>query len=133
MIFYWPREIKNPGTLNSYPCHFIDIMPTLLSIAGASYPDSVNGDFIYPLAGESLLPAIANPGKGLEMPVFWQWSKGSAVLEDPWKIVKQGRDKDWELYNLEKDPCETKDLSEEYPEIVSRLDVLYHEWLSKYE
>ena len=48
-----------------------------------------------------------------------------AVIDGPWKTIRQGAAKKkpgkWELYNLEKDPSETKNLAKKYPEILTRL------------
>ena len=35
-----------------------------------------------------------------EKPIFWEWNRGQAVYADTWKIVKNGLDKPWDLYNL---------------------------------
>lgn len=46
-------------------------------------------------------------------------------VDGPWKAIRQGAAKKkpgkWELYNLEKDPSETKNLAKKYPEILTRL------------
>jgi len=133
MIVYWPGEITKPNSFNSTPGHFIDIMATLVDITGAAYPDSANGDFVYPMAGQSLLPAFSGENLERKNPIFWQWARGSAVLDGRWKIVKNGQEKPWDLYDMHNDPTETTNLAGDHPDIVQRLDSLFNDWITRYE
>jgi arylsulfatase len=46
--------------------------------------------------------------------------------EGPWKIVRSNGF-DWELFNLETDPTETRDLSREHPERLAEMAARYNE------
>lgn len=48
-----------------------------------------------------------------------------------WKIVSIFPSDKWELYNIEKDRGETKDLAQSNPEIVNQLAAKYLEWTEK--
>ena len=52
-----------------------------------------------------------------------------AVIDFPWKAVRQKakakKPGAWQLYNIEKDPGEAKNLAQEHPEIVSRLETAF--------
>ncbi|MCF8225617.1 MAG: arylsulfatase [Bacteroidales bacterium] len=133
MIVHWPGQISEPGSTCDFPCHFIDFMATFVDMTNAVYPDSANGSFIYPLAGESLIPVIEKKKTEREKPLFWNWRNGSAVLEGEWKIVRHGLEKPWELYNLVSDPSETNNLADQHPGQVSRLSTLYENWKSQFE
>jgi len=61
-------------------------------------------------------------------PIFWEWSDGQAAYFNSWKIVKEGRENSWDLYNLENDPTETNNLAEKYPGKVEELEYLFEEW-----
>jgi arylsulfatase len=126
-IAHWPDHIE-PNTKSDFPGHFIDLMATVVDITDAEYPDTVRREEIYPYEGKSLLPVFR--GKSLERkePLFFQWAQGRAVHQGKWKIVKNGLDNPWNLYNMEKDPTETNDLSDKYPDVVSRLDSLHRHW-----
>lgn len=128
LIAWWPKVIKNPGTITDHPGHFIDIMPTLMEITGASYPKKHKGNAITPYEGESLAGVFKGKPTTRQTPIFWQWSRGKAVMKGKWKLVAWG-DK-WELFDMEKDKTETNDLSGKYPKIVDELKALHAEWLT---
>ncbi len=133
LIIKWPGHILNPGSFNTSPGHFIDIMATFVELTGVAYPDSARGDFVYPLEGQSLLSALNGDEIVRESPLFWQWQQGSAMLYENWKIVKHGPDVPWDLYNLSADPTEYNNVASVYPQVIEELDSIYNDWLKKYK
>lgn len=128
MIAYWPGKIEE-GAITSYPGHFIDFMATFVDMTGADYPQRFNGQEITPMRGKSLLPVFQDPKLSRrEGPLFWEWSDGKAMREGPWKIVKEGEESPWELYNLVEDPTEMHNLADEKPEIVDSLGRKHELW-----
>ncbi len=109
------------------PVHFIDIMPTCLEIAGATYPEEFHGNPIYPLPGESLVSYLRGEKTQRESPLFWEHEGNCAVRSDDWKLVKKFPG-DWELYNFEQDRTELHDLSKKNPPLAKQLQQLYNEW-----
>lgn len=130
LIAYWPRVIAEGGQISSQVGHFIDIMPTLADITGAAYPTEYQGKPIFPMEGESLLPALHGEPFVREKPLFWQWGKGRAVLKDRWKLVVHG-DGPWELYDIEQDRTETQNLADQHAGVVSQLDALWQGWYER--
>ena len=131
LIAWWPKKIK-ANSFTDFAGHFIDIMPTIIEITGAEYPETYNGQKITPMRGVSLLPALTGEKIQRKEPVYWQWKQGCAVLLDNWKIVKHGNGKPWDLYNMKDDPTETNNLAKKFPEKVAELDQMYNQWISKY-
>lgn len=129
LIAWWPGKIK-AKTFSEFPGHFIDIMATLVDITGASYPGEMNGQKITPMQGQSLLPVFLGENPAREKPIFWEWRRGQAVYADGYKIVKEGLDKSFELYNIKNDPTETNNLSLENPEKVKELTEMFTNWKS---
>ena len=78
--------------------HFIDIMPTLMEISGAEYPKTHKGNAITPYEGKSLLAAFKGKTAPRKKPIFWQWSRGKAVMKGKWKLVAWGNK--WELFRM---------------------------------
>ncbi len=45
-----------------------------------------------------------------------------------WKLVREGLDAPWDLYNLDEDPTETKNLASEFPKKVGEMESLFLQW-----
>lgn len=127
LIAYWPGKIKS-NTFSGFPGHFVDMMATLVDITGAEYPAEFNNQQITPMQGQSLLPVFKGESANREKPIFWEWRNGQAVYSNFYKIVKEGFDNPWELYNLEDDPTETKNIAGQNPEKVKELEKLFDDW-----
>ncbi len=129
LIAYWPDKIE-AGSQSRFLGHFIDIMATLADISGAKYPERFNGQDIAPMQGQSLLPVFLGKNVARKEPVFWEWRKGQAVCSNSWKIVREGQDKAWDLYNIKADPAEVNNLAGKNPEKVKELEQLFMGWKS---
>ncbi|NDV61728.1 arylsulfatase [Puniceicoccales bacterium CK1056] len=133
LIAHWPAGISNPGRFDDFAGHFIDIMPTLLEISGAIYPAEFNGEKVLPYEGTSIVPVFKESAVDRATPIFWQWDAGKAVINGRWKLVCWNNDpglpEKWELYDLEYDRTESRDLAEEHPGVVKQLGSLYQHWL----
>jgi arylsulfatase A-like enzyme len=129
LIVHWPKGVtRDPGWVRD-PVHLIDIMPTLCEVAGAKYPTDHRGHAILPREGKSLLPVFR--GKALpERSLAFEHQNARAIRKGKWKAVWGKRQPDpvrWELYDLSRDRCETKDLAREKPELTAELAA---EWLA---
>jgi arylsulfatase len=124
--------VKRPkGSINRGLMHVADLMPTLLEIAGASYPKSVNGQEPPALAGKSWGPVLAGQAETPRTDqdyLAWEIFGNRAVRQGEWKIRWQfkplGKEQ-WELFNLTTDPAERNDLAAEYPDMVKALVALW--------
>lgn len=129
-IVRWPGQINyKPGTVLPAVGDVIDIMPTILDIAKAEYPETSRGEHIRKLDGQSLLP-ILKGSKGIpERNLYWVHEGNGAMRSGHWKLVAERGDK-WELYNLEIDPTEMNDLSSKYPDRVKQMSHAFYQWCS---
>jgi arylsulfatase len=127
LIAHWPGNIKE-GTFSRFPGHFIDIMATLVDLTGAEYPQEFNGEEITPLQGESLLPAFSGENSKRREALFWEWSRGQAVRQGDWKLVRWGRESPWDLYNISEDPTEMENLATLYPDTIKALEQIFLSW-----
>lgn len=152
LVAYWPRGIARPGRISPELGHLIDIMATCLEVAGADYPAEVNGVKIPPLEGRSLLPIFQGRTREGHEALFWnQRGLWRAVRQGKWKLVSPdhwiryqpwrstGRDRIvptspgdpeeiWQLYDMETDRTEQRDLASRYPDRVKKMDRLYRAW-----
>lgn len=126
LLIKMPGKTKNSGEWNSGFVHVTDLMPTILELAGATYPKQYKGNKIHPHIGTSLIPVLngdvvsvhTKDGHG------WELFEMKAYIKGNWKILRlplpMGTG-EWQLYDIEKDVAETTDLSAEFPEIKKDL------------
>ncbi|MEO1527686.1 MAG: arylsulfatase [Planctomycetota bacterium] len=126
MIAHWPKVIQKGG-ISTAMHHIVDVMPTLVEIASASYPNEHAGKTILPMEGVSMLPTLRGEETKKRPAVFWEFSSNHAIRDGRWKLVAE-RGKPWELYDLASDRSETKNLVEAHPDVVERLEKQYDRW-----
>jgi len=133
----WPGKIA-PGTESSTPAITIDVMPTLISLAGAEVEDDLALD------GVDLSPVLLEQ-KGLpERPLYWasmgnNGSRSEAMRDGPWKLVinhpkaKPGtfENERFQLFRLDTDPSETTDLADTHPEKTEELTERLKAWYAE--
>lgn len=125
-IVHWPGVVE-PGSKTEHVSKFTDIMPTLVDITGATYPDEYKGAPVVEMQGQSLLPVFEGDDIERDNPIFNKWDDGRAIYHEGWKLVEEG-DNGWELYDLRTDRTETNDLVEERPVLVEELASAWEEW-----
>lgn len=130
LIIYWKGKIVQPGSITSFPSHFIDIMPTIFEIIGADYPEVYGNEKINPVDGISLYSVINGVNPQRDRPLFWQWQNGKAIRKNKWKLVSDNN-RPWELYDMETDETETNDLIEKYPDAAKELISDWGEWINE--
>ncbi|MCG3149090.1 MAG: Arylsulfatase [Verrucomicrobiae bacterium] len=128
--------VKRPaGSINGGFMHVADIMPTLLEVAGASYPKTVNGQEPPPLIGKSWVKMLAgeeeSPRSGQDY-MAWEIFGNRAVRQGDWKLIWQYKPfgtGDWQLFNLATDLSERHDLATQQPEKVKSLVALWDKYV----
>jgi arylsulfatase A-like enzyme len=130
LILHWPGEIEDAGDLRRDPAHLIDVMPTLVELAGARYPRFLDGREIPPMEGVSLVPTFEGRSPD-ERALFFEHMGHRAVRRGRWKLVADGIDGPWELYDLENDRSETRDLAAAQPTIAAELERLWTAWATR--
>jgi arylsulfatase len=125
-IAHWPAVLQRGGLIHAIG-HLIDLMPTCLEVAQATYPALRQGQPTLPLEGKSLLPLLRGGTAPEDRVLFWEHEGNRAVREGPWKLVAVNEDA-WELYNMKEDRTEGKNLAKDHPEKVRALIGRYDEW-----
>ena len=128
--------VKRPaGSINHGILHVADIMPTLLEVAGASYPKTVNGHESPPLMGKSwgkLLAGEEESPRSTQDYLTWEVFGNRAVRQGDWKLRWQYQPygtEQWELFNLAEDVAERHDLAAAKPEKVQALLALWDDYV----
>ncbi|MEM7602829.1 MAG: sulfatase/phosphatase domain-containing protein [Verrucomicrobiota bacterium] len=141
-MFYarWPEALEAGAKSDRIAAH-IDIMPTMMEVAGGSLPEGLSLD------GQSVLPLLKGKSEGWgNRSLFIQSHRGNepvefhhfAIREQDWKLLRGtgfGNEavehpQPFELYKISEDPGEENDLSDEMPEKVSEMKAAYSDWLS---
>ena len=128
MIAHWPEGIKLPiNTISRSPCHLIDFVPTFMELAGeeAKYPSELPG-----LDGISIVPTFSGKQLIRTNPLFFQYGSWQAIRENQWKLV-QRKQEPWQLYDLDQDRTETRDLAGEFSERVKNMKKSWDGWASE--
>jgi arylsulfatase len=138
-IISWPARIRARGEIRAQFSHMVDVAPTLFELLGVKMPDEVNGVKQMPLEGKSLVSTLddaraptpkekqyfemfgnrgiwAGGWKAVAFHGRWPWTRGSNpdFSKDP-----------WELYNLEEDPNETRNIAALEPKKLEELKELF--------
>jgi arylsulfatase A-like enzyme len=121
LIVHWPRGISARDELRRTPGHVIDLFPTIVELAGATRPLTWKNQPVPPSPGKSLLPVFTKDTTAAPTSYWWLHEENRAFRLGDWKIVASGRNSPWELYDLRRDRCETKNLASENPQIVREL------------
>jgi arylsulfatase A len=110
----WPGTIK-PGSTSHYIGAFWDLLPTFAELGGAKVPSGLDG----------ISFTAALTGKGAQKKhdfLYWEFHEQGgkqAVRQGNWKAVRLkaagNPDAAVELYDLSKDPAETRDLAMQFP------------------
>jgi len=131
LIAHWPAGIAARGELRHEPGHIIDVMPTLVGLAGATYPAKFRGNSILPPEGRSLAPIFgASGGPASARVLCWEHQGNKAIRQGDWKAVAQGRGA-WELFDLKTDRTETRDIAAQHPEKIRELADLWQAWAAR--
>jgi len=125
LIVHWPRGIKARGELRHDPGHVIDLLPTMLDLAGVD----VTEDLEVPFPGRSLVPTFAGD-TDWERELWWYHEGNRALRYGDWKLVA-ARDKAWELFDLAADRTESNNLAGEQAGRVSELEARWESILDE--
>ena len=131
-LVHWPRGGMASKREVDTLCHAVDIAPTLLDLIGAEAPAG------YCFDGVSIKSLLAGKGgagwpermlvtdsQRVRDPIKW---KQSAVMSQGWRLVN-GK----ELYHIDEDPGQEKDLAGKYPDRVAKMRAFYEVWWAELE
>ncbi len=122
----WPGRLPAGARVEAMAQH-IDLLPTLCELTGAALPDD------RPIDGRSLWPLIQQGGgPSPHEYLFHQWCRVRPDASKQW-AVHHGRHKlvNGQLFDLESDPGEERDLAAAQPELAERLRGRFLEWFEE--
>jgi arylsulfatase A-like enzyme len=121
-IIQWPEVIVQPR-VTEYPASVLDILPTLLDVVGVAYPDD------RPRDGISLKPLFTEDLRTRSQPIPFRHTGKAAWVDNQYKLLTNAlKSGTFELYDLQRDPGETNDISGAHPEIAARMTRQLLQW-----
>jgi arylsulfatase A-like enzyme len=123
-IASWPGRIKAKQVLHE-TVMTMDFFPTIARLAGAPLPTRQKVD------GLDISPLLMKGQQIDERTLFWRKGNAKAVRRGPWKLLVKGNQS--ELYNLDDDIGEEKNLANEQRELVVELTKALAEWEKEVE
>jgi arylsulfatase len=123
LIVHWPSGIQEQNKLRHNPSHFVDVLPTLVDLAGGN--TAIEG--APALAGRSLVPVLQKDGAAPHDYLYFNHNHNRAIRVGDWKLIATGDDGPWELYDLGKDRCEQHNLAAAHPDRAKQLAAQWKE------
>jgi arylsulfatase len=151
LIVHWPDGFASRGEIRPQFLHAIDVAPTILTAAGVEFPALINGVPQEEVAGRSFNVTFDQPGvPSVRSRQYFEMYGSRALYDNGWKAVTfhapPGLPADgpgdpnlpfiqdaWELYNLQEDPAETRDLATEAPDRLQEMIALWYVEAGKYD
>ena len=130
----YPDRIKDRGSFRRQFHYVTDLWPTILELCGIPMPEYVQGYKQAPRPGVSMVYTFDNPDEPTRKTMqFFEMAGNRGMWKDGWKAVADhvnspsfDADK-WELYHIDEDFCEARDLADVYPEKLEELKKLWWE------
>lgn len=130
-LIYIPWNQSSNQTFDT-PVTGADFYPTILDYANIDLLPNQHLD------GISLKPFIQNNKKPAERPLYWHYphygnqggDPSSIIREGKWKLIYFYEEEKSQLYNLETDPFEQKDVATEFSKKTSELEAKLKNWLT---
>ncbi|MDR7098845.1 arylsulfatase [Lysobacter niabensis] len=138
LIIHWPKGIKAKGEARHQYHHCVDIVPTILDCCGVPMPEVVDGVKQSPLAGVSMRYSFDNADAPTAKETqYYEMLSTRGIWHEGWKaatehapFVDEGgfQNETWQLFHVDEDRSESRDLAAQHPDKVKALAEL---WLSE--
>ncbi len=137
----WPGGLPARGEVRHQYIHAVDIVPTLYELLGIEPPEVLKGFAQSPLEGESFAPAIRDPAAPEKESQFYSMLGQRALYHRGWLANTvhppisgwSGFEHDaWELYNLNEDRAQMRNLADAHPDTLERLRGLWFYYAGVY-
>jgi arylsulfatase len=140
LIVHWPAGIRERGVLRHQLTHVVDLLPTCMELAEATYPNEYQGRTTERLQGLSLTPTLENASLDRGV-LYFEMNGNRAIRTEKWKAVaRAGLKRDlryqvalpirhWELYDMVHDRTETNNVAVDHPEILRKMIKQWEQWI----
>jgi arylsulfatase A-like enzyme len=122
-LISWPAGYSNQNEIRTNFIHAIDVMPTLLDMAGVSCPETDGSSFT-----PTLTDTEASPARDAQ---YWEMLGHRAIWFKGWKAATEHipgepfEEDKWRLYDTLNDPSEATDVAHQHPDVIDHLQQLW--------
>jgi arylsulfatase len=128
-IVSWPAGLSDhAGSIRTQYAHVVDVLPTVLELAGLDALTERNGERLKPMNGVPLTGVLADAGHGeVRTEQYYEIEGHRAIYRDGFEAVTLHEprtpfgDHEWELFDLRADPTQTHDLAPASPDKVAEM------------
>lgn len=139
LIVHWPERIRSKGAIRSQFHHVIDVAPTLYELLDIKAPTQFQGTPQLPVHGTSMAYTLDSDAPTHKEMQHFELLGDRAIWYRGWKAVARhpkGADFEadkWELYHLDEDFAEIRDLAEQHPDKLREMLELWWSEAGKYD
>ena len=152
MAVSWPARIKDKGGLREQFMHVIDVVPTILEVAGIAAPETVNGIKQAPIEGTSFAYTFDKANaktpshhktQYFEMMGQWAlydegWLLSTKVNRAPWEAFGAANpdplnNQVLELYDLNTDFTQSRNIAAQHPDKLKKMKAQFIAEAEKYQ
>lgn len=142
LLISWPERLSDHGDVRHQYVHAVDVVPTLYDLLEIEPPDVLKGYTQSDIEGESFAPSFDDKQAPARETQFYSMLGMRSIYHQGWlantlhpPISGWGHfDKDvWELYNLEEDRAQTRNVADQHPEKLEQLKGLWSYYAGVYK
>jgi arylsulfatase len=139
-IMSWPARLQARGELRHQYVHVTDILPTLAELIDLTIPDSRNGQPAVPRIGSSFVKSLSDgDAPAVHRETLIEVIGHRSFYRDGWEIAtfhtprSPYRDSEWQLYHVDSDPTQLRDLAKERPDKLTELAGAWEEAAHRFQ
>jgi arylsulfatase len=142
LVISWPKGIKSKGEVRNQYHHITDIAPTILDVTGTPFFEEIDGHKQMDLDGVSMKYSFDEKDAPTNHPEqYYELFGNRAIYKDGWKAVTIHGNRMpwnvnvtapfendvWELYHIDEDFSESRNVADQYPEKLEELKARWEE------
>jgi arylsulfatase A-like enzyme len=141
LLVSWPAQIAASDEVRHQYVHAVDIVPTVYDLLGIEPPEAINGYPQIPIEGESFASALRDPSVPGKRTQFYTMLGQRALYHEGWLLTTVhpplsswgnfAKD-EWELFHLETDRAQSKNVAADHPELVEEMKGLWFYYAGRY-
>lgn len=145
LVVHWPAGLRETGGVRHHWHHVIDVVPTVLDVAGLPQPTTIEGVRQDPIHGTSMLGSFrAAASAETHTTQYFEIHGSRGIYHEGWVAAAKHRspwlrhplhaiaEDRWELYDTTSDWTQARDLAAEQPEKLAELQALFDAEAEKY-